>query len=69
MVLYYRITSKKMYQITENASLEDFQQRKQLKWISHVTQRENNDIITMLTFHTPSNKRLRRKSHQYWKER
>lgn len=40
-------------QITEIASVGDFQQLQQLKWVAHVTRREN-DIMKMLTFHTTS---------------
>lgn len=49
------------YRITETTSLEDIQHQLQLKWIAHVTQRENNDILKLSTFHTNSNKRLGRK--------
>lgn len=57
----HRIINKEFHQITKTTSFEDFQKRQQLKWIAHITQRENNDIIKMLTFHTTSNKILGRK--------
>lgn len=53
---------KELYQIIETASLEELQQQQQLKWIAHGTQRENNDIIKMLTFYKTSNKRLEKKT-------
>lgn len=45
-------SQKELYQITKTTSLEDFQQQQQLKWVAYLTQRENNDIIMMITFHT-----------------
>lgn len=48
--------SQRIYQIRE-----DFQQ--QLKSIAHVSRRENDDIIKILTFHVSSSKSLRRNSH------
>lgn len=35
--------------------LDDFQELKQLKWID-LTRRENNDTITIMIFHTTTNK-------------
>lgn len=58
----YSINNEELYQITDSTPFEEFQQRQQLKWISLVTEREYNDIIKLLTFHTASNKRLVKKS-------
>lgn len=59
----WRYSQKELYQIAETISLEDFQQQQHQKWITHVTGRENNDKIKMLTFHTTLYKRLGRNTH------
>lgn len=44
----YGVTNKVLYEITQCTSLEDFQQRQQLKWIVQVKRREDIVIIKRL---------------------
>lgn len=46
VTMYYHYSHKQnCKQITKSTSIEDFQQRSQLKWMTHKTSRENSSII------------------------
>ena len=56
----YKISNAKLYEITKTSSLEEYYHLQQQKWVSHITRRENNEMIKILTFYNiPRNKQGR----------
>ena len=56
----YKISNEQLHLLTKNISLEEYYQLQQQKWIAHVSRRENNDIIKILTFHTTKTSKIGR---------
>lgn len=54
LIILYGVAEaqKAKCQMTEFKLLKDYHCRQPAKWITHVTLRENNDMINMLSFHT-----------------
>ena len=47
----YVISDDKLLQITKCIPLEQYYQVQQKKWVAHITRRENDDVVKVLTFH------------------
>ena len=58
----YVINNEKLYSVTGTSNVQDFIEVQQVKWISHVIRRENDNVSKILTFHTTKRTRLGRKS-------
>jgi len=58
----YVINNEKLYSVTGTSNVQDFIEVQQVKWISHVIRRENDNVSKILTFHTTKRTKPGRKS-------
>ena len=55
------ITNKRLFQITNTPSIEEFYELQQRNWVAHVIRRENSNPCKQLMFHAIKNKKLGKK--------
>ena len=56
------ITNDRLYELTNSTTIQEFYQQQQIRWISHVIRRENDNVSKILTFHCTKRTKIGRKS-------